>query len=241
MLLAKWKPHFLSDQLIPVSLMRPDARLVGESLGQGRDILLLHAGGENRTVWRPVMHILANHGFRSVAYDQRSHGESSGSTVDGVQAFGEDATAMIHELNKPIVVGGSLGGFALMLALEACEPLVSGLVLVDVTPRPNPEKTRQYLSARGELGSSPLVGNILSQRDRITKIVSKFSVPILFVGAGERSPIDPPARDEFSAMCPHANIKSIDHASHLVARDAPSELALLIIEFVESAIARVKD
>jgi pimeloyl-ACP methyl ester carboxylesterase len=66
--------------MITTSLQRPDATLYCDSLGHGQEILLLHAGGERRRVWHPVMGYLANHGCRCVAYDQRGHGRA---TVDG--------------------------------------------------------------------------------------------------------------------------------------------------------------
>lgn len=223
----------MSDIFTPITLNRADATLADETCGAGRSVLLLHAGGEDKSVWRPVMHILADHGFHAVAYDQRDHGESTGSMADGVKTYGQDAAAMIERLDRPIVVGGSLGGFALMLALETCEALVSGLVLVDVTPQPDPAKTRRYLSPRGNLGASPIVDDILSQTARIARIVSTFRLPIQFVGGGEKSPIDDEARAVFAALCPHARIDLIEHASHLVARDAPSELAQYIMDFAE--------
>ena len=223
----------LSKHFTPVTLDRSDASLAGESLGQGQDVLLLHAGGEDKSVWHPVMQVLADHGFHVVAYDQRGHGESYGSMADGIEAYGEDAVAMIGQLKRPIVVGGSLGGFALMLALETCEPLVSGLVLVDVTPRPDPEKTRCYLAPHGDLGASPIVENILSQTDQIAAIVSEFSLPVYFVGGGERSPVDDKAQADLAALCPQTLFSIIEQAGHLVARDAPVELAQLIIGFAE--------
>jgi pimeloyl-ACP methyl ester carboxylesterase len=112
-------------------LARPGATLAGEGTGSGPEILLLHAGGETRAVWRPVMDVLSRRGYRSVAFDQRGHGESGGSAADGVTAYGEDAKAIISTMERPLVVGASLGGFALMLALEELEARVSGLVLVE--------------------------------------------------------------------------------------------------------------
>jgi len=221
----------------PFVLERPGVTLAAETAGAGRNVLLLHAGGETRAVWRPVMSVLADHGLRSEAYDQRGHGDSGGAASDGVQAFGDDAKAMIRRSPNSIVAGGSLGGFALMLALEDCEAQAAGLVLIDVTPNPDPERTRKYLAPRGELGASPLVEDILSQSDRFTGTVEKLRLPILLVCGGAASPMDQKARDAFAKLCPHADIKIVEDAGHLVARDAPLELAEIIADFARQVTA----
>lgn len=58
-----------------------------------------------------------------------------------------------------------------------------------------------------------------------------MALPILLVCGGGRSAIDDDARTRFSALAPHAVIRTIEQASHLVARDAPTELAAMIAEF----------
>lgn len=76
-------------------LAQAETRLAAERVGAGPPVLLLHAGGETRAVWRRVMQTLAKRGYLAEAYDQRGHGESGGSPEDGVlgetqphQAFG---------------------------------------------------------------------------------------------------------------------------------------------------------
>lgn len=114
----------MSDQ---ITLERPGATLVGERAGNGRQVLLLHAGGETRAVWHPVMNVLAHRGYQSYALDQRGHGASGGATSDGFLTYGDDAKAMIGMMSRPVVVGASLGGLALIRALETLERDVSGL------------------------------------------------------------------------------------------------------------------
>ena len=220
------------------SIAQAETRLAAERVGAGPPVLLLHAGGETRAVWRPVMQTLAKRGYLAEAYDQRGHGESGGSPVDGVLAYGEDAKAMICRLDRPIVVGGSLGGFALMLALESFESQASGLVLVDVTPAPNADRTRAYLAPRAGLGTSPLVGDILSRSRDLSRIVAQLRLPILLVCGGIRSPVGEEGRARFSELCPNAEIEVLANAGHLVARDAPQELAALISDFADRFSAR---
>src|SRR2546426_647046 len=133
--------------MITGSLRRPDATLRCDSLGHGPEALLLHAGGERRRVWHPVMDRLAARGCRCVAYDQRGHGDSGGDRRSSVTAFGEDTVAMISGLAMPVMVGASLGGFSALFALSdpAVERKVAGLVLIDVVPDPDPERVRRFL------------------------------------------------------------------------------------------------
>ena len=103
--------------MIDGALVRPDAILRFDRLGSGPPVLLLHAGGERRLVWHKVMAPLAQRGFLTIAYDQRGHGESGGSRDTPLPAFGADTVAMIEQLDSPLVVGSSLGGFAALSAL----------------------------------------------------------------------------------------------------------------------------
>ena len=215
-----------------ISITRDSIELVGDISGKGQDTLLLHAGGESRKVWHPVMARLSEHGFRSVSFDQRGHGKSGGSADDGVLAYGEDAKAMIRLLERPVVVGGSLGGFALMLALESVQTDVAGLVLVDVVPAPDPSLTRTYLSPRKSLRASPLVEDILSRSDQLSQIVATLDLPVLLICGGVDSPIEEEAREALSAIVPQLSIRVIEEAGHLVARDAPIQLSEHLIAFM---------
>jgi pimeloyl-ACP methyl ester carboxylesterase len=201
--------------MITTSLQRPDATLHGDSLGHGQEILLLHAGGERRRVWHPVMGYLANRGCRCVAYDQRGHGESGGGRPSSVTAFGEDTVDMISQLRMPLVVGASLGGFAALLALSnpSVERQVAGLVLVDVVPDPDPDRT-------------------------LREIAASLTLPVSAIRAGERTEYSDDDADRFARLVPHAAITTVAGAGHLVAKDKPIELAALLASFLQSDAVR---
>lgn len=219
--------------MIVGSLARPDGRLYFDSLGSGSDVLLLHAGGERRRVWHPVMECLARHGCRATAYDQRGHGESIASRTFTLPEYGEDTIDMIARLTMPVVVGASLGGFAALFALAdpATEAHVAGLVLVDIFPDPDPEQTQRFLAPLG-MDKSPLVADILGRQDRLSEITRGLSLPILAIRAGERTGITDTDADRFLALAPHAQIVSIAGAGHLIAKEKPVELAGLLSEFL---------
>ncbi len=221
--------------MISGSLARPGARLCFDSVGSGPDVLLLHAGGERRQVWHPVMGHLAGQGCRATAYDQRGHGESTGGDAATLPPYGADTIEMIAQLTMPVVVGASLGGFAALFALAdaATEAGTAGLVLVDVFPDPDPGRTRRFLAPLG-MDRSPLVEDILSRRGRLREITKGLSLPILAIRAGERTGITDGDADRFLELAPHARIVTVTGAGHLVAKEKPDDLAALLADFLVS-------
>ncbi len=127
-------------------------RLVADMFGSaGAPVLLLHGGGQTRHAWRSTAGAIARAGRVSYALDQRGHGDSDwiGEGAYAFEDFAADAAAVAIELTrrhgtKPVVIGASLGGIAALLA-EGDEErikhgrLFSALVLVDITPRVDPE------------------------------------------------------------------------------------------------------
>ena len=153
-----------------VELQRPHGMLVGEDAGAGPALLLLHAGGESRTVWAPVAERLAGQGFRSVAYDLRGHGESSADGADRLATLSGDVAAMLSTFDvPPVLAGASIGGLAAVRALadRAVEERCAGLVLVDVVPAPPPQAVFEYLTPRG-MAEHPLVAECSIGRMRCT-------------------------------------------------------------------------
>ena len=139
-------------------------KLVGDLYGKGaRSVILLHGGGQTRHAFAGTAQELAKAGWTALVLDQRGHGDSAwienGSYV--VADFARDAIAVSAELTKrsgkpPVLVGASLGGMAGMLAEgmafdEKRAPNFSALVLVDVTPRFDPEgasKIRDFMRGK---------------------------------------------------------------------------------------------
>ncbi|MBO2446049.1 alpha/beta hydrolase [Actinomadura barringtoniae] len=210
---------------------RPDAVLRGEETGTGPTVLLLHAGGERRRVWKPVVEVLVDAGFRCVAYDQRGHGESEGSRRT-LASYGDDVAAML-EAEPPgcVVVGASLGGLAALTALAdpAVRARVAGLVLVDVVPGIDPGRARRFLAARDLLDvHTELVDDILGEVPRLCQVTEELAqtdLPLHFIHGGDGSPVTPDDVDHLLALVPHATMTRIPNAGHLVARDQPVALA----------------
>ena len=118
-------------------------------------VLLLHGGGQTRHAWGGTARMLASQGRYAVALDMRGHGHSDWA-VDGdyyIDAFVADLHSVLcHFTQRPVLVGASLGGITSLLAEgEALESVCAGLVLVDITPRAEPEgvkRIRDFMTSR---------------------------------------------------------------------------------------------
>jgi pimeloyl-ACP methyl ester carboxylesterase len=115
----------------------------------GRTVLLLHGGGQTRHAWRRTCQQLALAGWSAIAPDTRGHGDSSWAP-DGaydMDDFVADLHAIVRAIGvRPVIVGASIGGLTALIA-QGCDPsLASGLVLVDVVPRVDPQGSAEVTS-----------------------------------------------------------------------------------------------
>ena len=100
-------------------------------------IVCLHGSHQSAHSWDLVSLCLARH-FRVIAPDQRGHGDSewvrSGHYSNAEMA--KDALAIIQALGlqRPLLMGHSMGGRNTLLAALAAQELVRALIVVDVGP-----------------------------------------------------------------------------------------------------------
>ena len=220
-----------------LELISDGAVLRGTETGDGPTVLLLHAGGERRTVWEPVARALDEGGVRSVAFDQRGHGDSTGEPTT-LAMLAADVRAMIRQQRRPVtIVGGSIGGLAGLDALTdpATAIRVRGLVLVDVVPDPDPGRVRAWLDEQGlRRRRGPRSSTMCSPGGRRS------------MRPWPRGPADPARarRGRLAAQRrrgrrlqetnPRVRVEQVPEAGHLVARDAPARLAAIILETISS-------
>lgn len=107
-----------------------------------RFALLLHGGGQTRHSWQRTGARLAEHGWCAFAIDARGHGESDWA-ADGdysSDAQARDLASVVSRLpDRPVFIGASMGGIAALTAQARNSMLAKALVLVDITPRSEPE------------------------------------------------------------------------------------------------------
>jgi pimeloyl-ACP methyl ester carboxylesterase len=225
---------------VNVDFVVNDVRLRATVVGNGAPVLLLHAGGERRTVWEPVQAALADGGFRTLAVDQRGHGESSGSRSDGLPAFAADVRELVRTAESPMVlVGSSLGGMAIILAVgdEAIGDMVRAVCLIDVVPAPDPSRAQRYLAASsddrtGDMSRSPIAEDVLAHAQALEAATARMTMPTL-LARGMASPVtvDVDVR-RFVQLVPHVSVAHVAGAGHLVAREAPHALADVLLDFL---------
>lgn len=213
-----------------VALELGEVTLRATVTGAGPTVLLLHAGGERRGVWAPVAERLTT--LRTVAVDQRGHGDSPGPATT-LRRYADDVIAMVAREPAPVVVvGASLGGLAAIAALAdpATARRVAGLVLVDVMPDLDPARVRSWLDEQGLGDRNPeLVTDLLAAGPELFATAGTLELPILLV-RGEGSPLRDADEDRLRAANHRVTTTRAPGAGHLVARDAPAELARIISE-----------
>ncbi|MFE9135415.1 alpha/beta fold hydrolase [Streptomyces sp. NPDC007355] len=105
--------------------------------GHGTDVLLLHGLAGHSGEWDTTARLLRDSGHRVVAFDQRGHGGSERHPGDVSRAaYVSDVLAVVAELglDRPVLVGQSLGGSTALLTAAARPGLPRALVLVEAGP-----------------------------------------------------------------------------------------------------------
>lgn len=221
-----------------VSIALGEVTLRGTVTGAGPTVLLLHAGGEQRGVWAPVASRLAAAGLRTVAFDLRGHGESTGEATV-LRAVADDVVEMVRREPTPlVVVGASVGGLAAIAALG--EPdiarRVAGLILVDVVPNSDPDRVRAWLSEIGLRDQrTELVEDSLAAGPALHATAVGSEVPMLLVRGGQ-SPLTDAEVDRLLADR-RVTVTCVPDVGHLVAREAPEELARIVSEHANTWLA----
>src|ERR1700735_3788190 len=105
--------------------------------GAGVPILFLHGGGINAHTWDCVAVMLRDR-YRCIALDQRGHGDSEWSPVVDyrIGTHVGDIAGFIEAmgLERPILVGQSMGGLNSITYATRHSDQMRGMVIVDVAP-----------------------------------------------------------------------------------------------------------
>lgn len=105
-----------------------------ESIGAGRDLVLVHGLTDSSPTWAPITSMLAEH-YRVTTLDLRGMGRSGDARDYTAAGMARDIAAVVEAagIHDPLVVGHSLGG-AVATAYAGAAP-VRGTVNVDQTLR----------------------------------------------------------------------------------------------------------
>lgn len=107
-----------------------------------RAVLLFHGGGQTRHAWGGALGALAARSWYAASFDLPGHGDSAW-VPDGnydIDRFAHAVADAANQFRHPVLVGASLGGLSSLVAVgEGMVTDPAALVLVDVTPRLEPE------------------------------------------------------------------------------------------------------
>ncbi|MBK8029753.1 MAG: alpha/beta hydrolase [Chloroflexi bacterium] len=143
-------------------------------------LVLLHGFTDDGSCWFPVAEVLAQD-YDVILPDARGHGQSSRIADIGFdnEALAEDVAALISalKLNRPAVLGHSMGSFTALILAAKHPELVGCLLLEDppLAPPPTPEME----AARGT-GMQQWADNLRRMQGQ--------SLEELAAGEGQRSP-----------------------------------------------------
>lgn len=115
-----------------------------DDIGAGeRTVVIVHGGGQSRSLWRPVARELSSNSLRVVSFDLRGHGESGRAPAHQyrLQDHIADLELLLDGIIGPVsLLGHSFGGkIALCVAASRGPARVESLVLVEATPDMKPD------------------------------------------------------------------------------------------------------
>ncbi|MBF0334806.1 MAG: alpha/beta fold hydrolase [Alphaproteobacteria bacterium] len=101
--------------------------------GAGRPIVIAHGLFGSGRNWASVAKALGER-FHVFTVDLRNHGDSPWAESSDYLGMAEDLAAFVAPLDRPVVVGHSMGGKVAMVLALTRPALVGGLVAVDIAP-----------------------------------------------------------------------------------------------------------
>ena len=139
---ARYDENMRTPSTTTIVAGRDGIRLAADVAGDSSHpcVVLLHGGGQTRHSWRTTLGDLAQRGWYVLSVDQRGHGDSEWAP-DGDyrrESFAADVAAVAGGMERPVLVGASLGGISALAAVGDHRGLARALVLVDVSPNIDP-------------------------------------------------------------------------------------------------------
>ncbi|MBZ0245524.1 MAG: alpha/beta fold hydrolase [Cyclobacteriaceae bacterium] len=139
-------------------------------LGQGSPLIILHGLFGSSDNWYSLSKIFAEK-YKVYVVDQRNHGQSPHDSEHNYKALTDDLNTFIedHKIEKPIIIGHSMGGkTAMNFAIRFPEKL-SKLIIVDIVPKAYPVHHDSILE-----GLTAIALNQLESRGQADEILSQY-------------------------------------------------------------------
>ncbi len=145
--------------------------------GIGLPVLFLHAFPLNRQMWQAELTaLLADERYRLVALDWRGFGESDITTpVSTMELFADDVAGLMDALGiqRAVLCGLSMGGYAAFAFLRKYPQRVSGLILADTRPgadSPEAQANRENVARIAETQGTGAIADL-----QVPRILSEYT------------------------------------------------------------------
>ena len=146
-------------------------QLFFRQLGHGQPMVILHGLFGSSDNWLTISKTIADQGFAVYLLDQRNHGRSLHSSAFDYNLMAADLHEFLtqHNLQKPILVGHSMGGKTVMQYATNYPDTFDKLVIVDIAPKFYPVHHAQILVG---LAAIPLA--TLASRNEADALLSRY-------------------------------------------------------------------
>jgi len=145
-------------------------KLFFRELGKGQPFIILHGLMGSSDNWLTQAKLLADQ-YHIYMIDQRNHGQSSHSDEFDYKVLANDIKDFIvkHKLEKPIILGHSMGGKAAMNFAISNPDMLDRLIVVDIAPKAYPVHHDSIVEG---LKAVPI--DILQTRNQADEVLSKY-------------------------------------------------------------------
>ncbi len=145
--------------------------------GIGLPVLFLHAFPLNRQMWQAELTaLLADERYRLVALDWRGFGESDITTpVSTMEMFADDVAGLMEALGiqRAVLCGLSMGGYATFAFLRKYPQRVAGLILADTRPgadSPEAQANRENVARIAETQGTGAIADL-----QVPRVLSEYT------------------------------------------------------------------
>lgn len=123
-------------------------KLAFEAVGKGPPVVILHGLFGSGRNWAPIAQALAAT-HRVILPDARNHGASPWSDTMSYPEMALDVLELIERerLQRPLVVGHSMGGKTAMALALAHPGAIAGLAVIDIAPQVYADQFSPYVTA----------------------------------------------------------------------------------------------
>ncbi|MBL7918090.1 MAG: alpha/beta fold hydrolase [Bacteroidia bacterium] len=124
-------------------------KLAYREYGQGTPLIILHGLFGQSDNWNTLAKQFSEKGYRVFTVDQRNHGLSPHSDLWSYNHMAEDLKEFIeeHQLQKPILMGHSMGGKTVMYFNYLFSEKASKIIICDIAARAYPPHHNEVLKA----------------------------------------------------------------------------------------------